>query len=80
MKGKTKNDKDNEVVEVVEDEEEVEEGFEGDIDGLEQKPKKEKYTNKSDINYAATLESAYDNLDSLIGKEGMDKMSQDTAK
>jgi hypothetical protein len=41
---------------------------------------KEKYTNKSDINYAATLENAYDNLDSLIGKDGIDKMSQDTAK
>lgn len=38
------------------------------------------YTNKSDINYAATLENAYDNLDSLIGKDGLDKMSTDTAK
>ncbi len=35
---------------------------------------------KSSINYAATLENAYDNLDSLIGKDGIDKMSQDTAK
>lgn len=76
MKGKTKVDKDDNDVEDVED---VEEGFD-DMDVLEQKPKKEKYTNKSDINYAATLESAYDNLDSLIGKDGMDKMSQDTAK
>lgn len=76
MKGKTKVDKDDNDVDDVED---VEEGFD-DMDVLEQKPKKEKYTNKSDINYAATLESAYDNLDSLIGKDGMDKMSQDTAK
>lgn len=42
--------------------------------------KKETYTNKSDINYAATLENAYDNLDNLIGKDGIDKMSTDTAK
>lgn len=41
---------------------------------------KEKYTNKSDINYAATVEKAYDDLDSLIGKDGIDKMTQDTAK
>lgn len=82
MKGKAKVDEDNNDDEVVEDVEYVEdiEGFEGDMDVLEKKPKKEKYTNKSDINYAATLESAYDNLDSLIGKDGMDKMSQDTAK
>jgi len=80
MKGKTKVDKENNDDNDVEDVEEVEEGFEGDMDELEQKPKKEKYTNKSDINYAATLENAYDNLDSLIGKDGMDKMSQDTAK
>ena len=80
MKGKAKADKDGEDDEDDEDDEELEEGFDGDMDALEQKPKKEKYTNKSDINYAATLESAYDNLDSLIGKDGMDKMSQDTAK
>jgi len=41
---------------------------------------KEKYTNKSDINYAATVEKAYEDLDSLIGKDGIDKMTQDTAK
>ena len=41
---------------------------------------KEKYTNKSDINYAATVEKAYEALDSLIGKDGIDKMTQDTAK
>lgn len=35
---------------------------------------------KSSINYASTLENAYENLDSLIGKDGIDKMSQDTAK
>jgi hypothetical protein len=40
----------------------------------------EKYTNKSDINYAATVEKAYEDLDSLIGKDGIDKMTQDTAK
>lgn len=41
---------------------------------------KEKYTNKSDINYAATVEKAYEDLDGLIGKDGIDKMTQDTAK
>ncbi len=34
----------------------------------------------SNINYSATLENAYENLDNLIGKEGIDKMSEDTAK
>lgn len=42
--------------------------------------RKGKYNNENDINYAATVESAYDNLDNLIGKDGIDRMSQDTAK
>jgi hypothetical protein len=56
-------------------------------EGMEDKKKKEGmkdkdegYTNKSDINYPATLEKAYDDLDSLIGKDGIDKMTTDTAK
>jgi hypothetical protein len=35
---------------------------------------------KQDINYAATVEKAYEDLDGLIGKDGIDKMTQDTAK
>jgi hypothetical protein len=43
-------------------------------------PKKDGYTNKNDINYAATVEQAYQDLDKLIGQDGIDKMTQDTAK
>ena len=46
----------------------------------DEKDKDEGYTNKSDINYPATLEKAYDDLDSLIGKDGIDKMTNDTSK
>ena len=34
---------------------------------------------KSKIDYAATLEEAYDNLESLIGKSGVEKMTADSA-
>jgi hypothetical protein len=49
-------------------------------EGMKDKEEGEGYTNKSDINYPATLEKAYDDLDSLIGKDGIDKMTTDTAK
>jgi len=81
MKGK-KDDKDDEDEEDDKNKDEIKEAFEVDepVSVDKKKVNKEKYTNKSDINYAATLESAYDNLDNLIGKDGIDKMSQDTAK
>jgi len=43
-------------------------------------PKEGDEPNKSDINYPATLEKAYDDLESLIGKEGIDKMTSDTSR
>lgn len=77
MKGKTDEDDEDD-----KNKDEIKEAFEVDetVSVDNKKVNKEKYTNKSDINYAATLESAYDNLDNLIGKDGIDKMSQDTAK
>jgi len=54
-------------------------------DEEQEKNKKEKMkTNKVDkqnkpkIDYAKTLEEAYDNLDEMIGKDGIDKMTTDT--
>ena len=46
----------------------------------EKPSQKDGYTNKNDINYAATLENAYDSLDGLIGEKGIDKMSMDTQR
>lgn len=70
MTGDKKNDKGKDVK--VKDDVTIDEEFVSNTD--------EDESGKSSINYAATLENAYDNLDSLIGKDGIDKMSQDTAK
>jgi hypothetical protein len=37
-------------------------------------------TNKPKINFASTLESAYDNLDKLLSSDAIGKMSQDTQR
>lgn len=71
MKGETKDDKGKKVTST-EENDDIDEEFVPNIDDAE--------NNESNINYAATLENAYDNLDNLIGKDGIDKMSQDTAK
>lgn len=52
------------------------------------KPTSEQMTDKkksngktgSQVDYAATLENAYDNLDNLIGNDGIKKMSQQTER
>ena len=72
MKGETKDDTGKKVAST-EENDDIDEEFVPNNDENEQ-------NSKSNINYAATLENAYDNLDSLIGKDGIDKMSQDTAK
>lgn len=48
----------------------------------EDKPENQTDSNgkkKSKIDYAATLEEAYDNLEGLIGKSGIEKMTADSA-
>lgn len=46
-------------------------------EGFEQRKEKEPSTS---VDYASTLEKAYDSLDSLIGKDGISKMSEDTRR
>lgn len=46
-------------------------------EGFEQRKEKEA---SSSVDYASTLEKAYDSLDSLIGKDGISKMSEDTRR
>lgn len=71
------------VVEGMEDKKKKEVKKDSKKEGMKTKNKNSKEgdePNKSDINYPATLEKAYDDLESLIGKEGIDKMTTDTSK
>lgn len=52
-------------------------------EGFEQRKQEEvagKDAKSSSVDYASTLEKAYDSLDSLIGKDGISKMSEDTRR
>ena len=53
--------------------EEEEENFEA---ATEEEEREE--TGKGRIDYAATMEQAYDNLNSMLGKKGIDNLSNDT--
>jgi hypothetical protein len=44
------------------------------------KSKQEKSGNGSRLDYSATLEQAYDNLDSILGSDGINKLSEDTKR
>lgn len=77
VEGMTESKKVNEEDES--EKEDLEESFTSKNENDKNDKKDNKKMNKSNVNYAATLEDAYDNLDSLIGKEGMDQMSKDTA-
>lgn len=53
-----------------------------DKENEDDKPKESKDSkeSKSEIDYASTISEAYDNLDKLIGKDGIEKMTLNTAE
>ena len=53
----------------------TDEGFEPEGAGANSKSK-----NSSRIDYAATLEGAYDNLDKILGSDGINKLTSDTQR
>ena len=57
----------------------VKEGLENKKEEEEEK-KSEIQEKKSEIDYAATISEAYDNLDKLIGADGVKKMTEHTAE
>ena len=70
----------NNVREGLENKDDKEKDSKDDNDKDKSKESKDSKESKPEIDYATTISDAYDNLDKLIGKDGIEKMTASTAE